>query len=74
MSGEVDHTRVSAAIRAAERTTSGEIFCVLARTSDGYFHAAAAILAGSILLASLAVALWLDTIWHSLGARRNSRS
>lgn len=66
MKVEVDHERVSAAIRAAEKTTSGEIFCVLARTSDGYFHAAAAVLAGSMLIASLAIALWLDTTWHDL--------
>jgi putative membrane protein len=66
MSDKVDHARVSAAIRAAEKTTSGEIFCVLARSSDGYFHAALAILSGSILLVSLAVAIWLDSTWHTL--------
>ncbi len=62
----VDHARVSAAIRAAEKTTSGEIYCVLARTSDGYFHAAAAVLSGSLMLVSLIVALWLDTTWHAI--------
>ena len=34
---EADHERVTAAIREAERRTSGEIFAVLARASDDYF-------------------------------------
>ena len=66
MTGQVDHARVSAAIHRAEKATSGEIFCVLARISDGYLHAATAVLAGSILLVSLAVAIWLETVWHTL--------
>ncbi|WP_102959314.1 TPM domain-containing protein [Mangrovicella endophytica] len=32
-----DHARIAEAIRAAERHTSGEIFAVFARASDGYF-------------------------------------
>lgn len=62
----VDHARVSEAIRAAEKTTSGEIYCVLARTSDGYFHAAATVLSASLMVVSLLVALWLDTTWHMI--------
>jgi len=34
--GEVDKARVSAAIRAAESNTAGEIFCVIARHSSDY--------------------------------------
>ena len=33
---EADKTRISAAIKAAEQRTSGEIFCVIARQSDDY--------------------------------------
>jgi putative membrane protein len=68
MRGSIDHARISQAIRAAEQTTSGEIFCVLARSSDGYFHPAASVLSGAILLASLLVALWLETTWYDIGA------
>ena len=31
---EADHARIAQAIRAAEETTSGEIYCVVARSSD----------------------------------------
>lgn len=68
MSGSVDHARVSAAIRAAEQTTSGEIYCVLARSSDGYFHPAASVLSAAILVSSLFAALWLETTWYDPGA------
>ena len=68
MSGSVDHVRVSAAIRSAEKSTSGEIYCVLARSSDGYFHPAAAVLSAAILIASVFVALWLETRWDQIGA------
>lgn len=68
MTGEVDHSRVSAAIREAEKKTSGEIFCVLARASDGYFHVAAAVLAGAIMVLSLLVALWLEWGWRHVDA------
>lgn len=36
MIGQADKSRVSAAIRAAERHTAGEIFCVIARHSSDY--------------------------------------
>jgi putative membrane protein len=42
-----DHSRITEAIRAAEQTTSGEIVCVLARSSSEY-HAVPA-LAGTVL-------------------------
>ena len=35
-----DHERITAAIRAAEATTSGEIFAVVAHSSDAYFYVA----------------------------------
>lgn len=58
-----EHARVTAAIRLAERRTSGEIYCVVARVSDGYFFTASAIAMGFMLLAGLVVALVLDRSW-----------
>jgi putative membrane protein len=42
-----DHSRIAEAIRAAEQTTSGEIVCVLARSSSE--HHAVPVLAGTLL-------------------------
>ena len=61
-----DHARVSAAIRAAEANTSGEIYCVLAGASDDYFHAAAFTLTLAMLAVALAAAAVLDRAWLSL--------
>lgn len=58
-----DHARIAEAIRSAEARTSGEIYCVVARSSDGYFVAAALALTAGILVASLAAALFLDRGW-----------
>lgn len=66
MTALIDHGRVTAAIRAAEKTTSGEIYCVLARSSDGYFYPSAFIVACAMLLVSLAVALGLEYRWHDV--------
>lgn len=68
MTALIDHGRVTAAIRAAEKTTSGEIYCVLARSSDGYFYPSAFIVACAMLLVSLAVALGLEHRWHDVPA------
>ena len=61
-----DHARISAAIRAAEERTDGEIYCVLARASDGYFFPAAFTATVAMLLASLAVAYGLEARWLTL--------
>lgn len=58
-----EHARVTAAIRAAEAATAGEIYCVVARASDGYFFPAAFIALAATLAASLAVAWGLDHWW-----------
>lgn len=63
---EQEHARIAAAIRAAEATTSGEIYCVVARRSDGYFFSAAMIVTVAILVISLAVALLLESWWLSM--------
>ena len=61
-----DHARIAAAIRAAERKTDGEIYCVVARTSDGYFYPAAVVAMLGVLLASIAVGFALETWWLSI--------
>ena len=61
-----DHRRVTRAIRAAEKSTSGEIVCVLAHKSDDYFYPAAFMLAIGTLFASLVAALLLDWWWISI--------
>lgn len=63
-----DHERIAAAIRAAEETTSGEIYCVVARASDSYFFPSALILCGAMLVAGLAVAFALEAYWIVLPA------
>lgn len=57
------HDALADRIRAAEARTQGEIYCVVARASDPYFYPAAFMLATGIVLASLAVAVWLDRDW-----------
>ncbi|HEY4192961.1 MAG TPA: TPM domain-containing protein, partial [Mesorhizobium sp.] len=61
-----DHARVTAAIKAAEQKTNGEIYCVMAHASDGYFFPAALVSIVGILLASLALSFWLEASWLSV--------
>ena len=61
-----DHARITAAIRDAEAKTDGEIFCVVARSSGGYFFPAAFTAAVAMLIVSLAVAFVLEARWLSL--------
>ena len=61
-----DHARIAAAIRAAEDRTDGEIYCVLARSSGGYFFPAAFTATLAMLLVSLAVAFGVEARWLSL--------
>jgi putative membrane protein len=61
-----EHARISQAIRGAERHTCGEIYCVLARSSDNYFHPSAFIVTLTILIVSFAVSLVLDAWWLSV--------
>lgn len=58
-----DHQRIAAAIRTGEAQTSGEIYCVVARRSDGYYFPAAFAVTLGILLVSLGVAIALDHWW-----------
>ena len=65
-----DHARIAGAIRAAEAGTTGEIYAVFTRTSDGYgFVAATAALSLSLIagLATALVALFLGVAVPALG-------
>jgi putative membrane protein len=61
-----DHVRVAEAIRGAEERTAGEIYCVVARSSDSYFYPAAFTLALAMLAISLVVAFLLEYWWYDL--------
>jgi len=61
-----EHARVAAAIKAAEAETAGEIYCVMAHASDGYFFPAAFTATVAMLIASLAVAFGLEYLWLSV--------
>ena len=63
---EADRERIAAAIRTAEAATDGEVYCVVARRSDGYFFPSACMAMIGILLASLAVAFACEYWWVSL--------
>jgi len=61
-----DHARVAAAIKAAESKTDGEIYCVVAHASDGYFFPAALVSMVGILIASLVLGFALEAWWLSI--------
>jgi putative membrane protein len=61
-----EHAAIADAVRSAERGTSGEIYCVLARASDGYFFPAAFAVSVAIVLISMLLALALDTGWYTV--------
>jgi len=61
-----DHDRIADAIRAAELKTDGEIYCVVARSSDGYFFPAAFTATIGLFIASLAVAYGLEAWWLTI--------
>lgn len=61
-----EHQRVTRAIRAAESRTSGEIYCVVARSSDSYFFPAAFAILSCVLILSLAVAFALEYRWLTI--------
>jgi len=63
---EQDHARIAEAIRAAEANTAGEIYCVVARRSDGYFFSAAMALIVSIMVISLGVAFLMEMWWLTM--------
>lgn len=58
-----DHARIAEAIRTAEERTAGEIYCVVARSSDNYLFPAAFFVTAAMLLISLALAWALHYWW-----------
>ncbi|GHC73925.1 TPM domain-containing protein [Limoniibacter endophyticus] len=58
-----DHINISQAIREAEAGTAGEIYCVLARSSGSYVFPALALSSMALIIASLAVAIFLHIYW-----------
>jgi putative membrane protein len=63
---EQQHQRIAEAIRDAEASTSGEIYCVVAQRSDGYFFSSALVVILSILIISLGVAFLIETWWLTM--------
>jgi putative membrane protein len=57
---DTDKQRIIAAIREAERKTSGEIFCVIARKTSDYRLYPFTLAAGFSLLVPLPLVLWSD--------------
>ena len=59
-----DHARIAEAIKAAEANTSGEIFCVIARSVSSYQDVGLAwAAAGALLLPLALVPLGFDPLW-----------
>ncbi len=52
-----DHARIAEAVRTAEKSTSGEIYCVATRQSDDYFFPSAFFAALTIMVA-MVLAAW----------------
>ncbi len=61
-----DHARIAEAIRTAEKSTAGEIYCVVAQRSDGYFFSSAMVVTISILVISLGVAFLIEAWWLTM--------
>jgi putative membrane protein len=61
-----DHTRIAAAIRKAEAKTAGEIYCVVAHSSDSYFIQAAFMVTTAMLVVSWIVALVIEQSWLNI--------
>ncbi|MHC5233924.1 TPM domain-containing protein [Brucella sp. LJL56] len=64
--GAEDHVRIAEAIRKAETETSGEIYAVLARSSDDYFFAAGFVATCGILIASVIAAFLAHWYWFDI--------
>ena len=63
---EAEHARIARAISEAEKKTSGEIYCVLARSSDAYLYPACLIVALAILILGPFLAFALSYWWISI--------
>jgi putative membrane protein len=63
---ETEHHRIADAIRDAEKNTSGEIYCVLARSSDNYFYPSAFIVVLAILVIGFGLAVAIELLWLTI--------
>ena len=63
---EKEHAGIAAAIRRAELHTAGEIYCVVARSSDPYFFPAALAVVMAMLTVGLGVSFALESLWLSI--------
>lgn len=63
---DAEHRRIAEAIRTAEEKTSGEIYCVVARSSDNYMFPAGFVVTLAILLISFALANILEAWWFQV--------
>jgi len=63
---DAEHQRIAEAIRTAEDETSGEIYCVVAQTSDSYMFPAGFIVTLAILLISFVLANVLEAWWYQV--------
>lgn len=64
--GAEDHQRIAQAIRDAEANTSGEIYAVLARSSDDYFFASGFVATCGVLIASVIAAFLAHWYWFDI--------
>jgi len=64
--GAEDHARIAEAIRKAEAETAGEIYAVLARSSDDYFFAAGFVATCGILVAAVVAAFLAHWYWFDI--------
>ncbi|HEY5817566.1 MAG TPA: TPM domain-containing protein [Mesorhizobium sp.] len=58
-----EHRRIAEAIRTAEESTSGEIYCVVAGASDSYFYPSGFIVTLAIVLIGFLLSLGLEAWW-----------
>jgi len=63
---DVEHKRIAETIRTAEEKTSGEIYCVVAHSSDSYMFPAGFIVTLAILLISFVLANILEAWWFQV--------
>ena len=61
-----EHAEIAAAIRRAELDTAGEIYCVVARSSDPYFFPAALAVVLAMLVVGLGVSFAIESLWLSI--------
>jgi putative membrane protein len=63
---DAEHRRIADAIRSAEQETAGEIYCVVAQSSDSYMFPAGFIVTLAILLISFVLANILEAWWFQV--------